>query len=212
MMVVSTNSDVEGPGIVWVVRLMHGLKELSMWTFLTEAAARQFYEEKGKLELQEGGFGADGCDGCRLTKPREMQIELCTSTKQYSSPNRGRRNNPRGMLRDPRNSIWITAARQHLLRFYPQPPFVYLYEGPTANTVKGCSSQRHITPDISIWLDERLIAIIEVGHLHDDDRLEDLKRIHQQAAIHYIPHADLLYIVQPEIDAFRLARQGWRQT
>jgi hypothetical protein len=69
------------------------------------------------------------------------------------------------------------------------------------NTDKGIMG-----PDLSVYQGGKLIAVVEVGDLSRPDKLSLLKAALPDVAVWWIPKTDLLSIIMPSLDEFRLAK------
>ena len=103
-------------------------------------------------------------------------------------------------------SKWELYAKEMVLWKYPNHEIKF--QTPTLrvdNTVAGGT----IRADLSVYKDSKLIAVIEVGDLSRPDKLTLLRVIlPPDVAVWWIPKTDLLSIIMPSLDDFRLAKHA----
>ena len=63
-------------------------------------------------------------------------------------------------------------------------------------------------PDLAVYKDNKLVAVVEVGDLSRPDKLSLLKHALPDVAVWWIPKTDLLSIAMPSMDEFRLAKHA----
>ena len=99
-------------------------------------------------------------------------------------------------------SKWELYAKEMVLWKYPGHELKF--QTPTIridNTINGT-----MRPDISVYKDRKMIAVVEVGDLSRPDKLTLLKAALPEVSVWWIPKTDLLSIVMPSLDEFRLAK------
>jgi hypothetical protein len=99
-------------------------------------------------------------------------------------------------------SKWELYAKEMVLWKYPGHEIKF--QTPTIrvdNTNDGT-----MRPDLSVYKDQKLVAVVEVGDLSRPDKLSLLKHALPDIAVWWIPKTDLLSIVMPSLDDFRLAK------
>jgi hypothetical protein len=99
-------------------------------------------------------------------------------------------------------SKWEVYAKEMVLWKYPNHDI--RFQTPTIkidNTVGGT-----MRPDLAVYKGNKLIAVVEVGDLSRPDKLSLLKHALPDVAVWWIPKTDLLSIVMPSLDEFRLAK------
>ena len=102
-------------------------------------------------------------------------------------------------------SKWELYAKEMVLWKYPEHEIKF--QTPTLrieNTPTGV-----MRPDIAVYKDGKLIAVVEVGDLSRPDKLTLLKAaLPPGVAVWWVPKTDLLSIVMPSLDEFRLAKHA----
>lgn len=99
-------------------------------------------------------------------------------------------------------SKWEIYAREMVLWKYPDHEIRYQTPTIRIDTTAGGVMR----PDLAVYKEQKLIAVVEVGDLSRPDKLDLLKHTLPGVAVWWIPKTDLLSIVMPSIDEFRLAK------
>lgn len=107
---------------------------------------------------------------------------------------------------------WVECAMVLISSRYSNPPYEYRFETPEiavpAYRINGTNGQKAVRPDVSVYREEKLIAVFEIGDLSRRDKLQILEETLPDVAVWWIPKTDLIIAVDPEMHRYRFISEA----